>query len=272
MESPACRTRWAPRLSKTLGAHNRRGSASSFRNTVGASPDIVRASPAMSSFSSCPRSPPRIHVLATTGPRAVGWTSATALRTRDSRDSRIEKSRYSAPLNECRTARPLDVLLVGGSTRIPPMNTTEAVAVQRLPSLLVSGGDSDTNLRPTARLRVFIRVLRGLIITSSMTESDRTSRVGQGYAPVSIRRVVTVSNAAIPACWPRYWARARSGDRASRPGPHAVGKWLTGSLARTPEQATASDHAQARDPTHARTWVVLAKSPTPSKHGPRPPI
>jgi hypothetical protein len=51
----------------------------------------------------------------------------------------------------------------------------------------------------------------------------------------------------------------RRGDRAPRPGPHATRKWLTGSVARTPAQviAAAFDQAQARDPGHARPWIVL---------------
>jgi hypothetical protein len=51
----------------------------------------------------------------------------------------------------------------------------------------------------------------------------------------------------------------RSGDRVPRPGPHANSKWLTASVTDTTEQviAAAFDHAEARDPTHDRTWVVL---------------
>jgi len=51
----------------------------------------------------------------------------------------------------------------------------------------------------------------------------------------------------------------RTGDRPLRPGPKAERKWLHGSLTADPGQviATVFDHAQARDPLHARTWVVL---------------
>ncbi|MFI0409096.1 ISKra4 family transposase [Actinomadura sp. 3N508] len=51
----------------------------------------------------------------------------------------------------------------------------------------------------------------------------------------------------------------RRGPRPPRPGPHATGKWLCGSVAAEPGEVIAQvfDHAQSRDPTHARTWIVL---------------
>lgn len=51
----------------------------------------------------------------------------------------------------------------------------------------------------------------------------------------------------------------RSPARAPRPGPAAAAKWLTGSVAHPPENtiAAAFDQAEARDPGHLRTWVVL---------------
>jgi hypothetical protein len=51
----------------------------------------------------------------------------------------------------------------------------------------------------------------------------------------------------------------RHGDREPRPGPKARGKWLAGSVRRDPGEviAAAFDEAGARDPLHARTWVVL---------------
>jgi len=51
----------------------------------------------------------------------------------------------------------------------------------------------------------------------------------------------------------------RGGERGLRPGPRARNKWLTASVTDTPEQviAAAFDHAEARDPTHARTWIGL---------------
>jgi hypothetical protein len=51
----------------------------------------------------------------------------------------------------------------------------------------------------------------------------------------------------------------RTGDREVRAGPHASGKWLRGSVIAGPDRviASVSGHAQARDPMHARTWVVL---------------
>jgi hypothetical protein len=51
----------------------------------------------------------------------------------------------------------------------------------------------------------------------------------------------------------------RSGDRPRRAGPTATGKWVYGSVIE-PARAvigTAFDQAAARDPVHARTWVVL---------------
>ncbi|MDQ2810478.1 MAG: ISKra4 family transposase [Actinomycetota bacterium] len=51
----------------------------------------------------------------------------------------------------------------------------------------------------------------------------------------------------------------RQGHRTLRPRPRATGKWLAGSVQRDPAGmiAAAFDHAQARDPGHQRTWVVL---------------
>lgn len=51
----------------------------------------------------------------------------------------------------------------------------------------------------------------------------------------------------------------RSGQREVRRGPHAEAKWLTGSVARDAGEviAAAFGQAGARDPAHARTWVVL---------------
>ncbi len=53
--------------------------------------------------------------------------------------------------------------------------------------------------------------------------------------------------------------RARSRERAPRPGPKAAAKWLSGSVIHPPEDtiAAAFDQAEARDPGHLRTWVVL---------------
>jgi hypothetical protein len=51
----------------------------------------------------------------------------------------------------------------------------------------------------------------------------------------------------------------RSGDREVRPGPHATSKWLTGSVVQDTEPLVGQvfDQAEARDPGHHRTWVVL---------------
>jgi len=51
----------------------------------------------------------------------------------------------------------------------------------------------------------------------------------------------------------------RHGTRALRPGPKARGKWLAGSVRKDPREviAAAFDEAEARDPAHLRTWVVL---------------
>lgn len=51
----------------------------------------------------------------------------------------------------------------------------------------------------------------------------------------------------------------RTGERTPRPGPHARGKWLSGSVIHDPDEVIAElfDQAEARDPRHARTWVVL---------------
>jgi hypothetical protein len=51
----------------------------------------------------------------------------------------------------------------------------------------------------------------------------------------------------------------RSGQREVRRGPHATARWLTGSVARDAAEVirAAFGQAEARDPAHARTWVVL---------------
>jgi hypothetical protein len=51
----------------------------------------------------------------------------------------------------------------------------------------------------------------------------------------------------------------RHGARELPPGPKARAKWLAGSVRRDPAEviAAAFDEAEARDPLHLRTWVVL---------------
>jgi hypothetical protein len=51
----------------------------------------------------------------------------------------------------------------------------------------------------------------------------------------------------------------RNGTRVPRPGPKARAKWLAGSVRKDPADmiAAAFDEAEARDPAHLRTWVVL---------------
>lgn len=51
----------------------------------------------------------------------------------------------------------------------------------------------------------------------------------------------------------------RHGHRALRPRPKARAKWLAGSVQHDPAEviAAAFDQAEARDPAHRRTWVVL---------------
>jgi hypothetical protein len=51
----------------------------------------------------------------------------------------------------------------------------------------------------------------------------------------------------------------RHGTRTPRPGPKARAKWLAGSVRKDPAEviAAAFDEAEARDPQHLRTWVVL---------------
>ena len=51
----------------------------------------------------------------------------------------------------------------------------------------------------------------------------------------------------------------RAGARELRPGPKALAKWLAGSVRKDPADmiAAAFDEAEARDPHHLRTWVVL---------------
>ena len=52
----------------------------------------------------------------------------------------------------------------------------------------------------------------------------------------------------------------RHGHRTLRPRPRATAKWLAGSVRHDPAEviAAAFSQAEARDPRHQRTWVVLA--------------
>jgi len=51
----------------------------------------------------------------------------------------------------------------------------------------------------------------------------------------------------------------RHGTRPPRPGPSAERKWLCGSVVEDPDTVISKvfDHAETRDPVHARPWVVL---------------
>jgi hypothetical protein len=51
----------------------------------------------------------------------------------------------------------------------------------------------------------------------------------------------------------------RTGTRELRPGPKARAKWLAGSVRKDPADmiAAAFGEAEARDPAHLRTWIVL---------------
>ncbi|MRH93296.1 ISKra4 family transposase, partial [Nocardia sp. SYP-A9097] len=51
----------------------------------------------------------------------------------------------------------------------------------------------------------------------------------------------------------------RGGDRPPRCGPHAVSTWLTASIDKSPAEVVAAAFAQAeaRDPTHQRTWIAV---------------
>jgi hypothetical protein len=51
----------------------------------------------------------------------------------------------------------------------------------------------------------------------------------------------------------------RAGARSLRPGPKALNRWLAGSVRKDPADMIAAmfDEAEARDPGHQRTWIVL---------------
>ncbi|MEU9887744.1 hypothetical protein [Sphaerisporangium sp. NPDC051011] len=55
----------------------------------------------------------------------------------------------------------------------------------------------------------------------------------------------------------------RGGHRPSRPRPRAMRKWLCGSIINDPHMVIEKilDHAEARDPTHARPWVCSSTAP-----------
>lgn len=58
----------------------------------------------------------------------------------------------------------------------------------------------------------------------------------------------------------------RSGRRLPRARPNTTRKWLCGSVVTGPGPVIAKvfDHAEARDPVHARPWVVLVDGPATS--------
>ena len=58
----------------------------------------------------------------------------------------------------------------------------------------------------------------------------------------------------------KHKKKAKKKDRKKRPGPKAVRKWLTASVAANAADVIKAvfDQAEARDPEHRRTWVVLA--------------
>lgn len=59
--------------------------------------------------------------------------------------------------------------------------------------------------------------------------------------------------------------RTKKTDRRKRTGPKAVRKWLTASIAADAADVIAAvfDQAEARDPEHRRTWVVLVDGANP---------
>lgn len=107
-------------------------------------------------------------------------------------------------------------------------------------------------LRPATRLAAerHRRTFRTRLASGEKPYRKRMATLGVVYdaAPASRRPHDVI---AVPG--------GRGGERLARPGPAARGKWLCASVSADPGEVIAKvfDHAEARDPLRARTWVVL---------------
>lgn len=123
--------------------------------------------------------------------------------------------------------------------------------------LVISAGAKGIVMRPEA--------LRPKTARAAARQSKMRTRLVSGEKP-SRKRMATLACVYDTDPAPRRPhdiiapPGGRHGHRARRPRTRATGKWLAGSVRHDPAEviAAAFSQAEARDPHHQRTWVVLA--------------
>ncbi|MGH3281797.1 MAG: ISKra4 family transposase [Trebonia sp.] len=153
--------------------------------------------------------------------------------------------------------RQLQESVVHSAAGIPAFYAARAPEPCTAGTLLILSSDSKgVVMRPGA--------LRAATAKAAAKLGKMRTRLSAGEKPNRKRMatLVTVYDA-VPA-----WRRphdviappgGRAGARPLRPGPKALAKWLAGSVRDEPAGMIAAmfDEAEARDPLHLRTWVVL---------------
>lgn len=124
-------------------------------------------------------------------------------------------------------------------------------------SLLILSSDSKgVVMRPSA--------LRAATARAAAKLGKMRTRLSAGEKPNRKRMATLVAVYDAAPAWRRPHdviapPGGRAGTRELRRGPKALAKWLAGSVRRDPADMIAAmfDEAEARDPGHLRTWVVL---------------
>jgi hypothetical protein len=133
------------------------------------------------------------------------------------------------------------------AARIPEPSTAETLVV-------LSADCKGIVMRPGA--------LRAATAKAAARLGKMRTRLSAGEKP-NRKRMAALVNDAAPAKRRPHDVIAPPGGRNSartlRPAPKALAKWLAGSVRKDPAEviAAAFDEAEARDPAHRRTWVVL---------------
>ena len=153
--------------------------------------------------------------------------------------------------------RQLEESVVRSAAGIPAFYAARAPEPCTAGTLLVLSSDSKG-------IVMRLEALRAATAKAAAKLGKMRTRLSSGEKPNRKRMatLVTVYDA-VPA-----WRRphdviappgGRAGTRPLRKGPRAIRKWLAGSVRRDPDQMIAAmfDEAEARDPGHLRTWVVL---------------
>jgi hypothetical protein len=135
------------------------------------------------------------------------------------------------------------------AARVPGPRTAEAL-------LVISADAKGIVMRPGA--------LRAATARAAARLGKMRTRLAAGEKPNRKRMatLVTVYDAEPASRRPHdviAQPGGRHGTRDLRPGPRALARWLAGSVRKDPAEviAGAFDEAEARDPLHLRTWVVL---------------